>query len=287
MDVTSKIFIWANSDLDGAASVIALGHIFPEFEYQSCFFGKFQEQYIKWAKNNLENYDKIFVVGMVIDQDLMRKLDDPRIVIISDRADVLKVHDSTLIVEESTSCCRLIYLKFNHLRALPKPVKELILYVDDYNRYALTYDESKYLNALYRKMGVRKFKDFVERFSDGYDGLTETEVALAETFLKEIQDELPKLDLYTGLWDGWSVLSTFSKCSVNEIAKELMDAHDYDIIIIVNTDTKFISFRKPATSTANIANMAESLCGGGGGEFAAGGNITQKFLEFTEELTLL
>ena len=55
IDVQSRIFIWSNSDLDGACSVILLGQVFEEFEYQSCFFGKFEEEYLKWAKAKLDD----------------------------------------------------------------------------------------------------------------------------------------------------------------------------------------------------------------------------------------
>jgi hypothetical protein len=52
----SKIFVWANSDLDGACSTILLGNIFPNMDYKSVFFGDFLNQYTDW-EHNLENYD--------------------------------------------------------------------------------------------------------------------------------------------------------------------------------------------------------------------------------------
>lgn len=55
----------------------------------------------------------------------------------------------------------------------------------------------------------------------------------------------------------------------------------------LNPDTNFVSFRKPEGSNADITFMAEKLCNGGGGEWASGGNITQKFLDFTQKLVLV
>lgn len=126
IDVQSRIFIWSNSDLDGACSVILLGQVFEEFEYQSCFFGKFEEEYLKWAKAKLEDYDKVFVVGMVIDQRLLNKIDDPRLVIISDRGEKLTSYDSTVITEECSSCSKLIYKKFKKIKDFPVNVKKII-----------------------------------------------------------------------------------------------------------------------------------------------------------------
>lgn len=287
IDVRSKIFIWSNSDLDGATSVILLGQIFSQFEYQSVFFGQFEEQYTKWAKTNLENYDKVFIVGMVIDQSLLNKIDDPRLVIISDRGEKLVAYDSTLIIEKISSCSKLIYKKFKHVKDIPVNVKRLIVYADDYNEYVLKHDESKYLNAIYRRLGYRNFYKFVDRFWNGYDGFTDKELNLAESFLKEIQDEVSSIDLYSGEYKGWKIFSVFSKLSVNEIAKEIMDAHTCDVVIVVNPDTKFVSFRKPLGSPADIVYMAEKLCDGGGGDYASGGSMTEKFLGFTTELTQL
>jgi hypothetical protein len=284
MDVRSKIFIWANSNIDGATSVITLGHIFPEFEYQSAFFGKFPEQYLKWVEHNINNYDKIFIVGMVIDQQLMTKIDDSRVVIISDKGDKLKYYESTVINEKSTSCSKLIFKKFKDIKEIPLNTKKLIAYVDDYTKYELKHEESKYLNALYRRLGYRNFYKFVERFSDGYDGFTFNEIEIIESYFKEIKSEISKIDIFKGFYKDWSIISTFTKLPVNEIAKELMEKYDNDMFIIINPDTKFVSFRKPLNSPADIVYLAEKLCDGGGSEYASGGSLTQKFLDFTTKL---
>lgn len=283
----SKIFIWANSDLDGACSTILLGNIFPNMEYRSVFFGDFQSQYTAWVKDNLDDYDKVFVVGMVLDQSLINKLDDRKVVFISDRNEQLNIFDSTLITEETTSCSKLIYKKFKDKVVFSQDLKKLILYVDDYNSYDLKYQESEYLNAIFRKTKFNKFVEFVKRFWCGYDGLTDMEMNLAQQFFKEIEDAASNLELYKGEFKGWSIIATFSKSSVNEIAKKLIDNYKADAIIIVNPDTKFVSFRKPTGSNADIIFMAENLCNGGGGEYASGGNMTQKFLDFTTKLITL
>lgn len=282
----SKIFVWANSDLDGACSTILLGNIIPDMDYKSVFFGDFLNQYTDW-EHNLENYDKVFVVGMVLDQSLINKIDDRKVVFVSDRGEKLNVFDSTLISEEYSSCCKLLYKKFKDKFEIPNDLKRLILYVDDYNVYSLKHKESEYLNGLYRNIRYNRFKTFVERFWNGYDGLTDKEMESAEAFFNAIDKEYESLDLYEGEFKEWSVVATFSKFSVNEIAKKLIDNHKKDVIIIVNPDTQFVSFRKPEGSIADITFMAENLCNGGGGEWASGGKISQKFLDFTQKLILL
>lgn len=279
----SKIFVWANSDLDGACSTILLGNIFPDLEYKSAFFGDFLKQYSEW-EHNLENYDKVFVIGMVLDQSLINKIDDPKVVFVSDRNEKLNVFDSTIITEEYTSCCKLLYKKFKDKFDFPSDLKKLILYIDDYNFYSLKHQESEYLNALYRNTRYNRFKVFVNRFWNGYNGLTEKEMVLAESFFNAVDTEYNNLEVYEGKFKDWSVIATFSKFSVNEIAKKLIDNHKKDVIIVVNPDTQFVSFRKSEGSEADIAFMAENLCNGGGGEWASGGKISPKFMDFTQKL---
>ena len=283
-DKMSKIFIWGNSDLDGACSVILLGNIFPDMDYKPVFFGDFLSQYTAWEKTNLEKYDKVFIVGMVLDQSLINKIDDPRLVFVSDRGEKVNVFDSTLIGEESTSCSKLLYKKLKDKFEIPDDLKRLILYVDDYNSYTLKHKESEYLNAVYRSIRQKRFQEFVRRFWNGFVGFTDSEVSLAEGFFESIEEEYKNLEIYKDEFKDWKVLCTTSSKSVNEIAKKLIDNHDCDAIVVINLETKFVSFRKPVGSPADIVYMAERLCNGGGGEWASGGHITERFLEFTKKL---
>lgn len=282
-----KIFAWVNSDLDGIGSTVLLGNLFKNFEYRHCFFGKFEEQYLPWAKENAEDYDKIFIVGMVLDQNLVKKIDDHRVVFVSDRPDDFKTWDSTKIQEECSSTTKLLYKKFKEKVEFTKDLKKFFLYVDDYNSYDLKHEETKYLNALYRKSGGNRFINFVNRFWNGFDGFTTTEVKLAGSFFKELEEELEEITLYSGEWEGFKIISTISKFSVNEIAGAIMDSYHGDIFIIMNPSTSYVSFRIPKNSKADISTMAEKLCDGGGSKMSAGGKITEKFLEFSQSLRII
>lgn len=280
----SKVFAWVNSDLDGIGSTVLLGNLFKNFEYRHCFFGKFEEQYLPWAKENAEDYDKIFIVGMVLDQNLVKKIDDHRVVFVSDRPDDFKVWDSTKLQEECSSTTKLLYKKFKEKVEFTNDLKKFFLYVDDYNSYDLKHEETKYLNALYRKSGGNRFINFVNRFWNGFDGFTTTEVKLADSFFEELEKELENIQLFTGVYEGARFVSTISKFSVNELSHAIMENYDGDVVIVMNPDTQFVSFRKYPKSRVDLAKMAAILCDGGGGEWAAGGKITKEFLKFSETL---
>ncbi len=283
-----NVFAWFNSDLDGVGSAVVLGNLFQKFEYRSVFFGDFERQFTEWFEANGDNYDKIFVVGMVYDQKMINRLDDHKIIFVSDGAERLNVFDSTWVQEETTSCTRLLYNKFKDKVEYPKDIKKLVVYIDDYNSYALKTEESKYLNALFRKTtGKSKFSTLVRRFWDGYDGLTATEQRLATQFFDEINEEASNLELYSGTFKGFKVLSFFTKKSANEMAGIVLDNYSTDVVMVVNLDTQFVSIRSKKGGKADASFIAENLCDGGGTKESAGGKLTEKFMEFTQQLTSL
>lgn len=282
-----KVFAWLNSDLDGVASAVLLGQMFKDFEFRSVFFGDFERQFSEWFEENSDSYDYIFVVGMVYDQGMINRLDDHKIIFVSDGPDKPNVYDSTFVQEETTSCCRLLYKRFKEVK-FPANVVKFIAYVDDYNSYTLKTVEAKYINALYRKSTVsKKFASFVQRFKDGYDGLTTSEQKAAEQFFHDIEEEASTLDIYEGDFKGSRVLAFFTKKSANEMAAAVLDNYQADAVIVVNLDTQFVSFRTKKDSKADAKLMAENLCKGGGNKESAGGKITEKFLEFTQTLTVI
>lgn len=280
----SKIFIWANSDIDGACSTIILGNVFPNLEYRSVFFGDFLNQYTDWVQHNIESYDKIFVIGMSLDQSIINKIDDSKVVFVSDKEENLNFFDSQMISTNTTSCSKLLYNKLKSKYSFSSELKKLILYVDDYNSQELKFEETKYLNGIYRTTKYNRFSTFVTRFWKGYDGFTEKEINSSQKFFDSIDLEYHNIEIYEGWFRDWSVFATFSSVSVNELAQKMIDESEKDVIIVVNPDTKFVSFRKPKNSKADILFMAESLCSGGGTNLASGGTITKKFLEFTTKL---
>jgi oligoribonuclease NrnB/cAMP/cGMP phosphodiesterase (DHH superfamily) len=280
-----KVFLWTNNDLDGVGAAILLGNIFQNFEYQSIFFGDFMQKFPDWYDENRNNYDKIFVVGIPLEQSLINKTDDKKLIFVSDKKEELTTVESKLISEDSTSCSKMLYKIFKSKFDFPDGVKKFIAYVNDYNSYELKTKEAKILNGLFRKSGSRKFYNFVNRFWSGIGEFTESEIRLAGSFYKELNAEMENLELFFGSYKDLKVVATFSNFSVNEIAATIIDHYDADVAIVVNTSSQYVSFRKKKGSAADIKFMAENLCSGGGSDQAAGGKLTQKFLEFTQTLS--
>lgn len=286
--VESKVFLWVNSDLDGVGSAILLSHVFPKFSYSHVFFGKFPEDYMKWVKKEYNNYDKIFIVGFPLTQEFVNKIDDEKLVIINDKGDKLKTWESLYIDEEYSSCSRLIYSKFKDKIDFSKDVKRLVLYVDDYNTQTMKFEETKYLNAIYRTYSYNRFGSFFTRFRDGYDGISDSEVQRYEDFYKKIEETASTLDIYEGKFRDWSVVGTIISNSlpVNELFQELSKHYKGDFMMFINSETNFVSFRSYPDSNVNVGEIAEVLCDGGGNSKVSGGQLTKRCLEFSQKLQL-
>ena len=58
-----------------------------------------------------------------------------------------------------------------------------------------------------------------------------------------------------------------------------------DVAIIVNPNSGRVSFRRRAESkNVDVSRIAAKLVDGGGHEYAAGGQVTDKFMDFTKLL---
>ena len=72
---------------------------------------------------------------------------------------------------------------------------------------------------------------------------------------------------------------------VNDICDHLIKEYDSDIVFFVNTNNSHVSFRKKKECSIDMSKLAIKLCEGGGHEYAAGGKITDTFMEFVKQLT--
>ena len=71
----------------------------------------------------------------------------------------------------------------------------------------------------------------------------------------------------------------------NEICEYLLKEKGADIAFFVNPDASHVSFRKNKSCDVDVSKLAAKLCEGGGHEYAAGGKITETFMNFTKLLT--
>lgn len=298
--MSKKYFIFSDSDLDGICSYITLSWFLagsPTIPYKLSTVTHFKTDLLEWLKTNkLSDYDKVFILDMDI-SNVIDMVDKKNVVVIDHHRSHVSHADKYLkaktIIKEYTSATRLIYDNFKTLKPLTKAQQTLVLLADDYDCYALKVPTSYDLHVVYyqtqNSAGKSKQEKFIESFGEGFFGFTSQQKAIAQLHRAEVQKTIDSLDVYGGIMNVQHQDVTIYSCvcerAINEVADHLIRKLGADVAIVVNPNSKKVSFRRKAgVSTVDMSKLAEDLTEGGGHEYAAGGNITDKFMAFTSLL---
>ena len=297
-----KIFVFTDSDLDGAASLLVLHWAFKanpgDIKFQTVAVSNFRKEFLLWAaENSIENYDAVYFLDL--DTSTSSDLIDNKKSIIIDHHethDVSKYKNANTNVTITTSCAKLLYLHFkDKLTKLTNEQKYLIALANDYDSYTFKLAESYNLNCAFsnsqKSLGKSKAHKFLERFYNGFTGFTVQETNIIKEYTTGRDAAISNLQVYSGTVSiskqNLLVTGTMGTRFVNDVCDHLLKTYNSDIVFFVNTDSSHVSFRKKKTCNVNLAKLAEFLCSGGGHEYAAGGRISEKFMEFSKQLTPL
>lgn len=286
-----KIFVWTDNDLDGAGCALALKHLYKDKATQfdvkeiddSSFIGSFKA----WS-TTLHTYDKVFITDLGIPDELVSYVDVENVIIIDHHKTHIDKRDrykkAKVILKEYTSCSLLIHDTFNKGGNLFTPeVQELLFIIDDYDSYTLKYPDTLKYNAIFSHYNRPRVDKFIENFYDGKREFTAQELNCIKLSFNRLKEQL-NTDFFTGTLKGYSVVSCFADYAINEVAHFTLKKFNADIAFIVNLKSKSVSIRRAKTCDAKLSIIAEKICNGGGHEYAAGGKITETFLNFTKLL---
>lgn len=293
-----NIFVFTNYDLDGTGSYLVVKWMHPDahIDCKPVAASKFREEYIKWySQDNLEKYDRVYILDLDVVQE--KDLIDHKNIFVIDHHSTLidrnAYKNATVVFKEYPSAALLTYKVFKKLYdlKLTNAQKQLILYVNDYDSYALRFKESKILNSYF--WGISKaFETFTEEFKDGFKGLTDYHLNVFRLHKKEVKDillksqifECKKLELYGKKYHVISILATKH---TDDISAYLLQIYKPDVVFFVNTKNNHISLRRRDKCELDLSEVASDYCDGAGHEYAAGGMITDKFMELSKNFKLI
>lgn len=290
-----NIAIWTDNDLDGAGSAFALKCLYGDkanimirevndHEFTGVFKG--------WQEQNYYNTDLIFITDLFVPDDLLPYVDRGKVVVIDHHKSHVDVKSrykvAKNIIEECSSCTNLILEKFKSgLKDKITPEQyALFRIIDDYDSYQLKFGETLKLNAVYHSFNKPKVSKFIDAFKDGLREFNTFEQNAIKLYFNRYKEQIDNAEFFTGDIKGFKVVSCCASAAINEVAHHALKQYNADIAIIVMPKTQSVSFRKNKSScTIHLNKLAELLCNGGGHEYAAGGKITENFLNFTKTLT--
>lgn len=295
MPVQSKdIFVFTDCDLDGAmCHTILQWCTNSKLPYKVTRVDDFKSTFTKWAENNLEKYKTVYILDL--DVSLHADLVDKPNVTIIDHHDSHVMHvdrykNAKIYVEKETSCAKLLYkiCKQADNVKLTAAQKLLISLVDDYDSYTLKTPVSKDLNTIFWSYQGDRVQKFQADWNQGFTGFNDRQQRLLDFKAKSLKSTIEDLEIFElnnfeYEKETYKVVSTIATTDINEIAHHLLHEYNCDISIIVNTNSKKVSFRKSTTCPVlNLATLAKDICGGAGHSNASGGPFNKKFLQFSK-----
>lgn len=286
-----KVFVWSHLDLDGVVSYLVV-RWFYGFSVPVIFTTPldFRNEFAAWSKENFDKYDRIYILDMDVtsSQDLV---DFDKVCILDHHvaSHTAQYKKAKAGVKVCTSAAKLAYMVFSKMSGanFTKAQRTLIAMADDYDSYSLQSPLSDDLNTLLFESQHKPF-DFIEDFKDGFTGFNQIQrniITLYKRKLKKILDEIQvyhQMLLVQG--KTRNVVGAFATDCINEVARKLSEQYNGELVFVVNLKTNRVSWRRRNDSDVDVSKLANILCEGGGREETAGGQLTQKFIEFTKTL---
>jgi len=301
-----NIYIFTDIDLDGSVSLLALhwglNANIGDLKYKATTVSNLRREILRWLEeDNFSNYDKVYFLDLDT-SNCADLIDKANVEIIDHHLTHVNAKDvyknATVNVVEETSCAKKLYkyLKTSYPgfeKKLSTEQKLLIALADDYDSYQFKINESYNLNCLLtntqKTLDKTRTDKFVERFYNGFSSFNKQELNIIKEYINGRDNTIKNLQVFSGNVNiskqNVKVTGTTGTKYVNDICDHLIKEYDSDIVFFVNTNNSHVSFRKKKECSIDMSKLAIKLCEGGGHEYAAGGKITDTFMEFVKQLT--
>ena len=289
--MSSNIHIFTHNDLDGIGCLQALIWCFPEADISYTTISsvsEFNKEYhISNKKKEIDSYDKVFVTDLsLLEQDL-NLIDKKNVIFIDHHKTSLnfKFINAANFTRLFSSCTLLIYKLFKSSLDINNYQKNLLILIDDYDSYKLSFSKTKNLNILFWAHYYNNVPLFLSDFNDGFNQFNSLQNKIINIQKQKISDTIKNLKPFytkTKIQNiECNVVAAFADTAINDVSDYLLQQYNADISIVVNLKSDRVSFRRKNTAI-DLSILAKKLCNGGGHEAAAGGKITEIFLEFTK-----
>ena len=287
-----EVFVVTHSDLDGICSYLvlcwALGKKLPvHFSTPK----KLSADFEKIRKDN--SWSKIFFLDLDV-TSIADDIDTPATVIFDHhKTNIFSFKQATAKVLDETSCAKLIYNSFwkegTKLAPLTPARRSLIALADDFDSNKKTTILSSQLNIVYHSM-TNKLVSFVEEYYDGFKGFDKFQQNTIALYDKHCAEYIHNLTVYKGMVDfagtkNVKVASVFCDKFVQECCDHVLDKMKVDVVIAVIVPQQRIAVRRhPNNNTIDVSAFVQRIASGGGHAAAAGGMLTEEFMEFSKML---
>ena len=291
MNDNQNIQVITHTDLDGIVSYLVL-----------CWYYGKKLDVIGTTPMKLEqDYDKLVASGKqwsvlyFLDLDVSKigsKIDKKNTVIFDHhKTNLYQFENAIARIYNETSCAKLLYDSLFKAKdkTLSSNQKTLIALADDWDSATKATPLSESINIVYHSMSD-KFNSFVEDYYNGFEQFDKFKQNTITLYKKHRKEYLDTLTPFFGKveFEGQKdikVGAVFCDKFVQECCDWLFVIHHVDVAIAVLIDQKRIAVRRNANcDKVDVSKFVQRIASGGGHEAAAGGNLTEEFVEFTKML---
>lgn len=281
------IQVVTHTDLDGVVSYLVLCWLYgKKLDVMGTTPMKLEQDYDKLLAT--KTWDKLYFLDLDVSK-IGDKIDNKNTVILDHhKTNLFPFANAITRIYNETSCAKLIYDTF--FKATGKTInasqKTLIALADDWDSNTNATPLSEDLNIVYHSMSD-KFNSFVEDYYNGFvpfDKFKQNTISLYKKHRTEYINELNPFFGKIEFEDKKEVKvgAVFCDKYVQECCDWLL--LDCEVAIAVILNQKRIAVRRGPYSNIDVSKFVQRVAGGGGHAAAAGGNITEDFMEFTKML---
>jgi len=284
-----NILVWTDNDLDGAGAALVIKWLYGSKAKtflinevsESTITGKF-----KGVLGTLDHYDKVFILDLDLPAEAIKIVDKKNVVVVDHHASHVKnkhlYKNAKAVIQEEHSCTGLVYEKFKTALTLSDKQQQLINIINEYDCYNIKNVDALKLNAIHRSLNNPKTEKFIDSFFEGFREYTALEKNCIKLYFKKFKEQIQNAQVFKGKIKSYDVIATFGDYAINEVAHFLINKHNAQIGIIVNTKAKTVSFRRHKECDVDVSILAKNLCNGGGYASAGGGALTEQFANLTK-----
>jgi oligoribonuclease NrnB/cAMP/cGMP phosphodiesterase (DHH superfamily) len=286
-----KIQVVTHTDLDGVVSYLVLCWLYgKKLDVVGTTPKNLEKDYTKLMESG-KKWDRLYFLDL--DVSKIGELIDNKNTVVLDhhKTNLYNFKNAVVRIHQETSCAKLIYdTFFKHTNyKITSQQKTLIALADDWDSNTRATLLSEGLNIVYHSMS-NKFNSFVEDYYGGFkqfDKFKQNTIALYNKHKNEYISQLEPFFGRVQFEDEQDVLvgSVFCDKFVQECCDYLFQKHNVDVAIAVLVGQKRIAVRRNSNNNKiDVSKFVQRVASGGGHEAAAGGNLTEEFIEFTKML---
>lgn len=283
--------VFFHSDLDGIVSYLVLcWAVNKKLNYVATTPRNLSIDWEKWKNSNSTNGSIYF-----LDLDVTKigeQIDLPNVVIVDHhKTNLYSFTKATRIVYNETSCAKIMYdtfFKNKQNNSLTNEQKTLVALADDWDSNTKATPLSEQLNIVYHSL-TKKVESFIQDYYNGFKPFDKFKTNTILLYKKHKTEYLQTIQPFVGKLDfegePATVCAVFCDKFVSECCDYIFEKYNTDVAIAVLLEQKRIAARRnPNNTKIDISKFVQRVANGGGHESAAGGNLTDEFVEFTKLL---